>query len=113
MKRLQFSDAGGLVWRPRLPNLRDLALSTGEDAVAAVYTDASGRRRWGATLSGRCIQEKWSKWDRAEGVNWKELRVLRRALESRGGLLARKLVLVRMDNSAAASYANYGAGRAP
>ena len=41
VKILQFSDAGGFVWRPRLPNLRDLALSMGEDAVAPAYTDAS------------------------------------------------------------------------
>ena len=50
---------------------------------------------------------------RREGITWKELWVLRKALETRGELLAGKLPLVRMGNSAAASYANYGAGRAP
>ena len=39
--------------------------------------------------------------------------VLRKALETRRELLAGKLVLARMDNSAAVSYANYGADRAP
>ena len=64
-------------------------------------------------MSDRFIQGKLSKWGRAEGINWEELRALRRALESRGGLLAGKLVFVRMGNSAAASYADYGAGRVP
>ena len=41
VKRLQFGGRGGFAWRPRLPNLRELALSSGECAVAAVYTDAS------------------------------------------------------------------------
>ena len=104
MDTLQFSDAGGFVWRPRLPNLRDLAPLMGEDAVATVFTDSSGKHGWGATLGGRYTQGMWSEWGRAGGINWKELWVLRRALESRGELLAGKLVLVRMDNSAAASY---------
>ena len=38
--------------------------------------------------------------------------VLRKAVETRRELLAGKLVLARMGNSAAVSYANYGAGRA-
>ena len=49
--------------------------------------------------------------ERREGINWKELWVLHRVLESRGTMLAGKLVLARMDNCAAAAYANYGAGR--
>ena len=113
MKKLQFSDTGGFAWRPRQPNLRDLALSMGEDAVATVYADAPGKRGWGATLGDRFIQGKRPRWLRAGGINCEELWVLRRSLESRGGLLAGERVLVQMDNSAAVSYANYGAGRAP
>ena len=57
------------------------------------------------------IQGKWSKPERSEGINWKELWVLNKALEIWGQYVAQKLILVRMDNSAAASYASYGAGR--
>ena len=85
----------------------------GDGAVASVYTDASSKRGWGAALGDRFIQGKWAKSDRLEGINWKELWALRRAMELLGELLAGKLVLVRMGNSAAASYANYGAGRVP
>ena len=85
----------------------------GDGAVATVYTDASSKRGWGAALGGRFIQGKWAKSGRLEGIKWKELWVLRRAMELRGELLAGKLVLVRMGSSTAASYANYGAGRVP
>ena len=63
-------------------------------------------------MGGRFIQGKWSKPERSESINWKELRVLNKVLAAWGQYVAQKLVLVRMDNSAAASYANYGAGRA-
>ena len=85
----------------------------GDGAVASVYTDASSKRGWGAALGDRFIQGKWAKSDRLEGINWKEPWALRRAMELRGELLAGKLVLARMDNSADASCANYGAGRVP
>ena len=62
-------------------------------------------------MGDRFIQGRWSKHELGEGINWKELWVLNRALETWGQHVAQKLVLVRMDNSAAASYANYGAGR--
>ena len=68
------------MWRARLPRLRELALSMGETSVATVYTDASGLHGWGATLGGHFIQGKWSKSERGEGVNWKELWVLNKAL---------------------------------
>ena len=64
-------------------------------------------------MGDRFIQGKWSKLERREGVNWKELWVLNKALGPWGQRVRGKLVLVRMDNTAAASYANYGAGRAP
>ena len=83
----------------------------GESSVATVYADASSIQGWGASLGDHFIQGKWSKLERREGINWKELRVLNRALETWRPLLAGKLALDRMDNGAAASYANYGAGR--
>ena len=82
-----------------------------ETSVVTIYTDASGHHGWGATLGDRFIQRKWSKRELKEGINWKELWVLNRALETWCQQVAQKLVLVRMDNAAAASYANYGAGR--
>ena len=59
VKRLQFGGRGGFAWRPRLPNLRELALSSGECAVAAVYTDASSLHGWGASLGGHYIRGQW------------------------------------------------------
>ena len=64
-------------------------------------------------MGDRFIQGKWSRPERRGGINWKELWVLNKVLEAWGQHVAGKLVLVRMDNAAAASYANYGAGRAP
>ena len=54
-KRLRFGDLGGFAWRPRLPNLLEPALSSGESAVAAIYTDASSIHGWGASLGGHFI----------------------------------------------------------
>ena len=82
MKKLQFCETGGFARHPRLSNLRDLALSVGDSAVAAVYAEASSIRGWGATPGDRFIQGKWSRLGRREGVNWKELWVLRKALEA-------------------------------
>ena len=82
-----------------------------ESPVVTVCADASSIRGWGASLGDHFLQGKWSKLERREGINWKELRVLNRALETWRPLLAGKLALARMDNGAAASYANYGAGR--
>ena len=50
--------------------------------------------------------------ERREGINWKELWVLLRVLETWGTTLAGKLVLPRMDNCTAVAYTNYGARRA-
>ena len=72
-KRLQFGDSGGFVWRPRLPILRQLAMSPGESPVVAVYTGAPSLQGWGAALGDHYIQGKWSKLERREGINWKEL----------------------------------------
>ena len=62
-------------------------------------------------MGDRFLQGKWVKPELSEGINWKELWVLNKVLEAWGGHLAQKLVLVRMDNTTAVSYANYGAGR--
>ena len=110
-KNIQFCSSGGFVWRARLPRLRELALSMSETSVVTIYTDASGAHGWGATLGDRFIQGKWSKSELKEGINWKELWVLNRSLETWCQQVAQKLVLVRMDNTTAVSYANYGAGR--
>ena len=80
-------------------------------SVVTLYTDASGRHGWGATLGDLFIQGRWSKFELREGINWKELWVLSKAIETWHQHVAQKLVLVRMDNSTAVSYANYGAGR--
>ena len=48
---------------------------------------------------------------RSEGINWQELWALKTALEPWGDRLSGNLVLARMDNGAAAAYANYGASR--
>ena len=61
MEKLQFRETGGFARRPRLPNLRDSALSMGGSAVATVYTDASSNRVWGATMGDHLIQGKWLK----------------------------------------------------
>ena len=110
-EKLQFGKDGGVVRRPRLPFLHKQAVHMGSDAVAAIYTDASSLRGWGAAFGDLYIQGNWSKLDRSEGINWQELWVLKPALESWGDRLAGNLVRARMDNSAAAAYANFGAGR--
>ena len=110
-KNIQFCGSGGFVWHARLPRLRDLALSMSGTSVVTLYTDASGRHGWGATLGDLFIQGRWSKLESREGINWKELWVLSKALETWYRHVAQKLVLARMDNSTAVSYANYGAGR--
>ena len=97
----------------RLPNLRDLATSMGESSVVAVYTDESSIRGWGAVLGDHFIQGMWSKLECREGINWEELRVLTRVVETWSSLLTGELVFVRPDNGTAASRANYGAGRVP
>ena len=56
------------------------------------------------------IQGRWSKLERREGFNWKELRAPNRVLDTWCAMLAGKLVLARMDNSTAVAYANPGAG---
>ena len=110
-KNVQFCESGGFAWHARLPRLRELALAMSETSVVTLYTDASGRRGWGATLGDLFIQGRWSKLELREGINWKELWVLNKALETWHRQVAQKLILVRMDNSTAVSYANYGAGR--
>ena len=110
-RELQFGKGGGFVWRPRPPSLRKQAVHMGSDAVAAIYADASSLRGSGAAFRDLYIQGNWSKLDRSEGINWQELWVLKPALESWGDRLAGNLVRARMDNSAAAAYANFGAGR--
>ena len=85
----------------------------GPDAVGAIYTDASSLRGWGAAFGDSFFQGKWSELDMRGGVNWQEPWVLKTALQSWGDRLAGKVFLVCMDNCAAVSYANYGAGRVP
>ena len=112
VKKLQFRGLGGFAWRPRLPNLPELALSLGEGSVVAVYSDASRARGWNATMGAHSVQGKRPGLD-WQSIIWRELWVLREALVTWAELLAGKLVLARMQNGAAAAYANYGAGRAP
>ena len=74
MKKSQFRETGGLARRPRLPNLRDLALSMGGSSVATVYTDASSIQGWGATLGDRFVQGKWYQLERVAGRSKKRVR---------------------------------------
>ena len=85
----------------------------GRGGACTVYTEASGTRGWGATLGAAFIRCAWPKTEMREGVNWKELWVLREPMKKRGPQMSGKLVLARMDSSAAVSYANRGAGRPP
>ena len=73
VKRLHFDGAGGFAWHPRLPDIRERALSAGESAVATVYTDASSLHGRGAAYGNHFIQGRWSELERREGINWKEL----------------------------------------
>ena len=108
-KKLRYGKKGGSVWHPRLPR----ALSMSQNAVCAVYTGALGLRGWGASLGDAFIQGNQSKTEMRGGINWKELWVLRRSLESWGPQMSGKLVLARVDNTKAVPFANYGARRAP
>ena len=112
-KTTQYGREGAFAWHPRLPSLRRQALSMGPGGVGPIYSGAPSQHGRGATYSDLFIQGKWSKLERREGINCQELWVLKTALEAWGDSLAGKLVLVRMDNSAAASYANFDAGRVP
>ena len=82
LEKLQFCETGGFARNLRLPNLPDLALSMGDRSVATVNTDASSMRGLGATRGDRLIQGEWLKLGQREGINWKELWVLRKALET-------------------------------
>ena len=118
-RQLRFGKNGGFVWRPRLPLLREHALSMGQDAVgdrtrasSLRGTHASSLRGRGVALGDRFIQSACPKLWMREGVDWEELWVLKAALESRGECQAGKLALVRLGNSNAVAYSNYGAGKA-
>lgn len=104
---LHFAECGVFVWDPS----RNKALSTGPDAVCAIYTDAAGTRGWGASLGDSFIQGAWPKVAKRDGINWKELRALTEAPGKWRERARRKLVPARMENSAAAAYANHCAGR--
>ena len=78
-KKLHYSKEGGFVWHPRPPQLRESALSIGQDAVCAVHTDASGLRGSGFAFGDAYIQGEWSKTEMCEGINGKELWVLKRS----------------------------------
>ena len=108
VRRLQFGESGCFARHLRLLNLRQLAMPSGEPSVVRTRpASRDGAPRWGITTS----MGGWSKLERREGINWKESWALHRVLETRGTMLAGKLVLARMDNCIAAAYANYGAGR--
>ena len=71
-EELQFCGDGGFAWHPRYPNLRKHTLPMGQNAVNAVYEDASGVRCWGAVLRDQFIQGKWPKSEMRVGINWRE-----------------------------------------
>ena len=83
----------------------------GPEAACTTFTDAAGARQWGAFLGDASIQSAWPKLATREGINWKELCVLKEALRNWRYRPKRKLVLVRMGNATATAYANHGAGR--
>ena len=104
---------GGFVWYPRLLQLRGRGLDMGRGAVCTVFTDPSGNRGWGDSLGDACIQGVWSKTEAREGVNRKELWVLRRPMDQWNSQMSGLLVLAQKDKSTAVAYANYGAGLSP
>ena len=61
-------------------------------------------------MGDRFLQRAWQPEAANEGVNWKELRVLGCAINVWSDVVKDGLVLVRIDNNAAALYANRGAG---
>ena len=81
--------------------------------AAALNTDADRRRGWAATLRGRFAQGEWAREADSGGTNRNELWILVRVLTRWSDVRKDKLVLVRIDNAAAAAYANYGAGGSP
>ena len=70
VKKLQLRELGGFAWRPRSPNLRDLALSMGGGFAATIYPDLSSTRGWNATTGDRSSQGKWFSLGR-QGTIWK------------------------------------------
>ena len=70
VKKLLLRELGGFAWRPRSPNLRDLALSMGGGFAATIYPDLSSTRGWNATPGDRSSQGKWFSLGR-QGTIWK------------------------------------------
>ena len=65
----------------------------------------------GPSFGDSFIQGTWSKVALREGINWKELWVLKEALSNRRPAADRKLVLVRMATATAVAFAKHGASR--
>ena len=101
------------IWHPRLADLQQKVLDFPAGGKAVWFTDASGLIGWGATFGDLYIQGPWPPEALREHINWKELYVLTRCLAEWGSLVEERLILVRMDNTTAISYANYGSGRVP
>ena len=59
-------------------------------------------------MDDRFILGGWPPKASCEGVNWQELWAVERALNTSCDLVRDKLVLVRMVDSTAAAYADYG-----
>lgn len=113
VKPIHSSHGSCFVWHTRLADLKDRVLAQHHLNMHVWHTDASGRIGWGATYGNRYIQGKWDASEAARHINWKELSVVLRCLEAWGDLVTGQAVLVRMDNTTAICYVNYGSGRVP
>ena len=104
---------GRFTWHPAPSRLKEQATPSSPGAVVTSFTDATSKQGWGATSGVRFAQGVWPREAADEDVNWKEIGVSGHALSVRGDAVRGNLASVRMDSLAAASYANYGAGRPP
>ena len=113
VKPIHYSADSCFVWHPRLPDLKSRILAQNPSELNVWYTDASGSIGWGATFNDLFIQGTWEPGQMEEHINWKELFVVTHCLRHWGSLVQGQAVLVRMDNTTAIHYVNYGSGRIP
>ena len=77
---IRHSVSGCFVWRPRLLDIKEGALSLAPETACAMYADASGASGWGASQGDAYMQGAWSGVAETEGTNWRELWVLGEAI---------------------------------
>ena len=106
--------AGGqaFLWHQKHENLESIRKLAWQDGILVVlYTDAAGDVGWGVSCGDAWQQGVWSQSDGEKSINWKELKAYELALTHLSETLLGKLILVKMDNTCAVHYVNYGHGR--